>query len=316
VALAAWGKMGDNQSQPCDFVSHASGTECEVLTYLIKVLNQRPERSLLLSDLGALLPEHLRVAIKENGGLRTCVQKFTIFKVSGQPGREKVTLLLGTEQNPLEVAHGLRAASSEPAPEPSPMRECDDDDDSDEKDQSIVQLRGLPYRATEDDVRKFLGPHVVHLKDESGIQLLLSRDRRPSGFARVQFSCPTTARAACQDLHERVMQIDADNMSGAISSSRHRYVEVFLHSEHPSKMRFKKRSPLSGLQEDIDPALEEQASQISADQIANEVRQYMAQEGKSELLLSMLGVALSPAARLYLRRADRGIKKFPRSVSK
>merc|ERR1719183_1490336 len=99
-------------------------------------------------------------------------------------------------------------------------------------------------------------------------------------------------------------------MSGASSSSRNRYVEVFLYSEHPSKMRFKKRSLTSGLQEDVDPALEAEASQISADQIANEVRQYMAQEGKGELLLSMLGVALSPAARLCLRKADRGVKSF------
>jgi len=106
------------------------------------------------------------------------------------------------------------------------------------------------------------------------------------------------------------MQLDLDNLSGASSSSRHRYVEVFLHSEHPSKVRFKKRSPISGLQEDIDPALEAEAAQISPDQIANEVRQYMGQDGKGELLLSMLGVALSPAARLHLRKADRGVKSF------
>lgn len=305
--------MGDNQSRSCDFPPQTNppGTECEVLTYLIRVLNQRPERSLLLSDLGALLPDPLRVAIKENGGLRTCVQKFSIFKVSGQPGRERVTLLLGAEQNPLipEAVRGVSAAPSEPAPEPNPSREFDDDD-NDEKDHSTVQLRGLPYRATEADVRKFLGLHAMHLKDESSIQLLLSRDGRPSGFAHVQFSCPTTARAACEDLHERVMQIDVDNLSGASSSSRHRYVEVFLHSEHPGKVRFKKRSPISGFQEDMDPALEEQAANISPDHIANEVRQYMAQDGKSELLLSMLGVALSAAARLYLRKADRGVKSF------
>jgi RNA recognition motif-containing protein len=305
--------MGDNQSRSCDVPgqSNPPGTECEVLTYLVRVLNQRPEKSLLLSDLGALLPDPLRVAIKENGGLRTCVQKFSIFKVSGQPGRERVTLLLGAEQNALipEVARGTSAAPSEPAPEPNPSRECDDDD-CDETDHSTVQLRGLPYRATEADVRKFLGPHGMHLKDESSIQMLLSRDGRPSGFAHVQFSCPTIARAACEDLHERVMQIDVDNLSGASSSSRHRYVEVFLHSEHPGKVRFKKRSPISGFQEDVDPALEEEAARISPNHIANEVRQYMAQDGKSELLLSMLGVALSAAARLYLRKSDRGVKSF------
>lgn len=307
--------MGDNQSQPCGIPAQSNppSAECELLAYLMRVLNQRPEQSLLLSDLGALLPDHVRVAIREHGGLRTCMQKFPIFRISGQPGRERVTLLLGdeqrVEQNLLlsEVVHGGSAAPSQPAP--SELSTEIDDKDSDETDNSVVQLRGLPYKATEHDVRKFLGPHLEHLKDESGIQMLLSRDGRPSGFARVQFSCPMTARAACQDLHERVMQIEVDNLSGASSSSRNRYVEVFLHSEHSSKVRFKKRSPISG-QEDVDPALEAEAAQILPDQIANEVRQYMGQDGKGELLLSMLGVALSPAARLHLRKADRGVKNF------
>jgi RNA recognition motif-containing protein len=313
VAHTALVKMGDNQSQPCD--NSAPSAECELLAYLMRVLNQRPEQSLLLSDLGALLPEHVRVAMREHGGLRTCVQKFSIFKVSGQPGRERVTLLLGAEQGVeqnlslSEVAQsGSAPLSQSAAYEPSTMSEVDDEY-SDEKDNSVVQLRGLPYKATEDDVRKFLGSHLVNLKDFSSIQLLLSRDGRPSGFARVQFSCPATARAACQDLHERVMQLEVDNLSGAGSSSRHRYVEVFLHSENPSKVRFKKRSPISG-QEDIDPALEAAAARISPDQIADEVRQYMGQDGKGELLLSMLGVALSPAARLHLRKSDCGVKSF------
>jgi len=299
-----------NLSQLGDLSAQANThkSDCELLAYLTQVLNQRPEQSLLLSDLGALLPDPLRIAIRENGGLRTCVQKFPIFKVSGQPGRERVTLLLGVpEPDPsiLESVNGMRVVPSE-----LNARELDDDDDSDENDRSIVQLRGLPYRATEDDIRKFLGPHLAHLKDDNSIELLLSRDGRPSGFARVRFSCPTVARAACSELHERVMNIDVDPSSGAGSSSRHRYVEVFLYSEHPGKVRFKKSSVQNGLQEDIDPALEAEAAQISPDQIATEVRVYMAQEGKGELLLSMLGVALSPAARLYLRKSDRGVKRF------
>lgn len=302
--------MGDNQSQLVDLQpqGNTNKSECELLAYLTQVLNQRPEQSLLLSDLGALLPDPLRVAIRENGGLRTCVQKFPIFKVSGQPGRERVTLLLGVnEPDPsiLESVDGVNVVPSEL----NSARELDDDD-SDENDRSIVQLRGLPYRATEEDIRKFLGPHLAHLKDDNAIELLLSRDGRPSGFARVCFSCPVVARAACSDLHERVMNIDVDPSNAAGSSSRHRYVEVFLYSEHPGKVRFKKSSVQNGLQEDVDPALEAEAAQISPDQIATEVRVYMAQEGKGELLLSMLGVALSPAARLYLRKSDRGVKRF------
>lgn len=293
--------MGDNQSQMAETQSQ---TDADLLSYLTQLLNSRPEQSLLLSDLGALLPDTLRVAIRENGGLRTCVQKFPIFKVSGQPGRERVTLHLGLSGEDLDGYVGLESTAT--PPDPKAVQEFDDDA-SDENDRSIVQLRGLPYRATEDDVQNFLGPHLAHLKDSNSIELLLSRDGRPSGFARVQFSCPAAARAACSELHERVMNIE-DAQSGASSASRHRYVEVFLYSEHPGKLRFKKSSAQDG--QDVDLALEAEAAQITPDQIAAEVRHYMAQEGKGELLLSMLGVALSPAARLYLRKNDRGVKRF------
>jgi len=209
------------------------------------------------------------------------------------------------------MPHGHASGPTTVPPESNIMQEFDDDS-SDEQDRAVVQLRGLPYKATEDDVQKFLGTHCANLKDGSAIELLLGRDGRPSGFARVQFSCPTTARAACHDLHERVMNID-DASGGATASSRHRYVEVFLYCEHPGKLRFKKNSAQNGLSvdgQDVDLALEAEVAKITPDQIASEVRRYMAQEEKGELLLSMLGVALSPAARLYLRKNDRGVKRF------
>lgn len=336
--------MGDNQSQETNFQCQPdqpdqSKTECELLSYFTQLINQRRDQSLLLSDLGALLPDHLRLAIRENGGLRTCVQKFPIFKVSGQPGRERVALVLslsepecvGTElaQEDTSSSVGLphtmanmgavdgavsekTAMGSVPALHPSGVQDCDDEDS--DNDHTVVQLRGLPYRATENDVLMFLGPHVRNLKEEESVELLLSRDGRPSGFARVQFSCSAAARLACKDLHERVMNVEVDASNGPGTSGRTRYVEVFRYSEPSGKLRYKKSAQQgNGLQADaqgIDPALEAEAARITPDQIADEVRWYMAQDGKGELLLSMLGVALSPAARLYLKRNDRGVKRF------
>ena len=54
-----------------------------------------------------------------------------------------------------------------------------------------VQLRGLPYKATTDDIREFLGPvHCRELREpnpedpeEKPIVIVTNRDGRASGFA-------------------------------------------------------------------------------------------------------------------------------------
>ncbi|CAK0812472.1 unnamed protein product, partial [Prorocentrum cordatum] len=54
-----------------------------------------------------------------------------------------------------------------------------------------VQLRGLPFRATIADIKAFLGEHAANLAStEPSIRLLLNRDGKPSGFARLQFTSP------------------------------------------------------------------------------------------------------------------------------
>merc|ERR1719247_1593038 len=45
-------------------------------------------------------------------------------------------------------------------------------------------------------------------------------------------------------------------------------------------------------------------------QIVEECRQHMVQSGKEQLLLSMLGVALSPSSRQHLKKAGLGLKYF------
>merc|ERR1719223_895982 len=121
-----------------------------------------------------------------------------------------------------------------------------------ELNQAAVQMRGLPYRATVKDIQDFLGVHAEGLKDRhSSVQLVLNRDGRPSGFARVQFSSPDVAKAARDDLHMRVMEIaPAGNATDAAPDQEpgqtvaalpeQRYVEIFLYSERPNKLRFKK----------------------------------------------------------------------------
>ena len=56
----------------------------------------------------------------------------------------------------------------------------------------MVQLRGLPYRATEEDILAFLQDHANNLDRQdplrNPIELIRNKDGRPSGFARLLFS--------------------------------------------------------------------------------------------------------------------------------
>jgi RNA recognition motif-containing protein len=73
--------------------------------------------------------------------------------------------------------------------------------DEDTDGQSALQLRGLPYKATPEDIRAFLGEHAAHLAGDVPIFLVLNRDGRPSGFARVSFATPEAATKCRDELH-------------------------------------------------------------------------------------------------------------------
>jgi len=176
-----------------------------------------------------------------------------------------------------------------------------------------VQLRGLPYRATVADIRNFLGVHAQSLKDDNAIQLVLNRDGRPSGFARVQFNSATAAAAVRQELHLRVMELGSEKGAGnAGNPGGDRYVEVFLYSERPNKLRFKKTATSDTLQQGSGAEIEEdlEALGITKDEVIQQCREHMKAPGQGRLLLSMLGVALSHGARLYLKKTDQGLKHF------
>jgi hypothetical protein len=182
----------------------------------------------------------------------------------------------------------------------------------DEENDSAVQMRGLPYRATVADVLEFLGHHKRFLKDgERSVLLVLNRDGRPSGFARVQFCSLAAARAVRDALHMRTMDVPATGEGGHDGG---RYVEIFLFSERPNKLRFKK-GPMTG---DVilpggaasNEADDADLPAATNDQVVAECRAHMESPGKGQLLLSMLGVALSVPARLYLKRNNQGLKHF------
>mmetsp|Transcript_98940 Transcript_98940/g.307752 ORF Transcript_98940/g.307752 Transcript_98940/m.307752 type:complete len:773 (-) Transcript_98940:145-2463(-) len=312
------GHAGDSAPSPAGG-SGVVPNEGVLLSQLIQLLSQRQRNSLLLSDLGALLPGPLRQRVKDQGGLRSWLQRYpSLFLVSGQPGKESVTLILGSSAVPApelgaETATEdtssclpvLDQAPSGPGTVPSGGVAADVEVtcpfDEEVDGQAAVQLRGLPYRATAEDVRAFLGDFASQLVDDNPIHLVLNRDGRPSGFARVQFTSPEAARQCRDDLHLRSME--------------DRYVEVFLYSERPSRGRQRR-----GAHED--PASHAggeaaarglgilEAAAISRDQVVKECRVEMADPKKRRLLLSMLGVALSPGARAYLKQMDQGLKNF------
>lgn len=169
---------------------------------------------------------------------------------------------------------------------------------------STVQLRGLPFRAKIADIKSFLGEHARNLAsdEESPIRLLLNRDGRPSGFARVRFDSPDAAKACCSALHRHEMD--------------DRYVEVLPCSDRKCKTarRARRAAALDAgteMEETLDPEIEA----ANQEQLLQEIRAYLSELGRRQSLLSMVGLALSPESRTYLRRVGLGVKhvlaRFP-----
>ncbi len=77
---------------------------------------------------------------------------------------------------------------------------------------NVVVLRGLPYSATEEDVRSFFSALEGAI---SGVHMISNADGRPSGIAYVEFGDDQSAR--------RALERDLKNMGD-------RYIEVLLSS--------------------------------------------------------------------------------------
>jgi len=312
------------------------GADAELLSELLDLLSRPIHKDgLLLSDLGALLPTHLRRHAKQRGGLRSWLKSRSMFVIGRQPGKETVALVRDEKpepKRPQELSakpiadqsdRATPARAWKPVSSPSPdstssaspinaspggsdlsiMHRCRDGNDKDltpeqeELEESAVLLRGLPFSTTVEEVRTWLGDHSAHFAEESPIRLVLSHLGRPSGFAHVQLVSPEAARACAKALHLRELG--------------DRYVEVFVFSERPTRSKARDRHSLS-LEATPEGGVKEVEAPlgVTPEQVLAEVRAYMSDPSRRVVLLSKLGVALSPGVRAFLKQPDMGLKTF------
>uniref|UniRef100_A0A0G4GK28 RRM domain-containing protein n=1 Tax=Chromera velia CCMP2878 TaxID=1169474 RepID=A0A0G4GK28_9ALVE len=76
-----------------------------------------------------------------------------------------------------------------------------------------LRIRGLPYAATTEDIKNFLGDYAKDLMPHNGVRLVLNKQERMTGNAFVHFRTPEIALKVLEDKHMGVM--------GA------RYIEIF-----------------------------------------------------------------------------------------
>jgi len=295
-----------------------------LLSQLIQLLSRRQKHCLLLSDLSVLLPSSLRKRAKDHGGLKKWIQIYhTLFQVTGEPGKELVILAINSSSASDKFPEPTKTVDSpgqsEPQQEPDPTPGGEDVPEQpgplhmprndevklsraevlvtpfdEEKDGHLaIQLRGLPYKATVEDIRNFLGSHAKNLLADNPVHLIMNRDGRPSGFARVVFASEEAARKAREELH--------------LCGMEDRYVEVFLYPDRPSKGRSSRRMEEGATER---PFVVGDVTGVTRESIVAECRTEMSKPGNRRILLSMLGVSLSGGARAFLKQADQGLKHF------
>ncbi|CAE6940300.1 ANO10 [Symbiodinium sp. CCMP2592] len=74
------------------------------------------------------------------------------------------------------------------------------EDDPEDEESDAVELRGLPFSTTLQEIRGFLKEHATQLAD-TGIALSVMRDLRPSGIANVHFRTKEASLRAIDALH-------------------------------------------------------------------------------------------------------------------
>eukprot|EP00442_Polarella_glacialis_P017064 CAMPEP_0115078200 /NCGR_PEP_ID=MMETSP0227-20121206/17425_1 /TAXON_ID=89957 /ORGANISM="Polarella glacialis, Strain CCMP 1383" /LENGTH=854 /DNA_ID=CAMNT_0002465575 /DNA_START=75 /DNA_END=2639 /DNA_ORIENTATION=+ len=315
-------------------------SESEILARLVTNLGQCPSQSLPLAEILDRLPPQLRKLAGDTEGVCRWLQGFPgLLEVSGPAGEENVQLTVGK----LPLLSAARAAAPEapkalPAPAPAaravgpvpagyvgggaseaarPGLEGGAGDlgakaasvngtngivgDDEGFNPSSVQLRGLPFRSTIADIRNFLGEHIANLSPmKDNIRLLLNRDGRPSGFARIFFNSPQAAHLCRDGLHRKQLG--------------DRYIEVLACNDRAGKARARKTAEIESAGQSAAAAapvaLDGASEQFEKERILHECRQHLSIPGHQQILLSMLGIALSDPARNYLRRANLGLKHF------
>lgn len=318
--------------------------ETEVLTRLLLSLGQCPGNTMAVAQIQEKLPPTLRRMAEDTESICRWLRKFPgLLEVRGPAGQEQVVLTVGV----LPQAGAAPAAVAAPAPEeleirghrwefreqerlaaptsvalvasqqpaeqvglpPGPVPAsrqsgnvgalAEDHRETHEDNPSTLQLRGLPFRATIVDIKTFLGEHCAGLAPtEPAIRLLLNRDGRPSGFARVHFASPQGAQACREALHRKQMG--------------DRYVEVLACADRAGKMRQRKSAEIDSMAGTASGGGvgDGAADYAERERVLQECRDHMRMPGRNQLLLSMLGIALSQPARAFLRRANLGLKHF------
>jgi hypothetical protein len=164
-----------------------SAAEAGIVVEVAAFLGQRPDGSALLSEIGVALSEDARAALRNCGGLKQVVEASPAFCLSGTRGAEQVRLAPADPgylvPDGMDAASLLMAASAAVAalwPEASQVT----------LEPKKVRLRGLPFSATEDDVRDFLARNGAAAWIDDGddaVRVQRRNNGRPTGNALLQF---------------------------------------------------------------------------------------------------------------------------------
>jgi len=172
-----------------------SAAEAGIVVEVAAFLGQRPDGSALLSEIGVALSEDARGALRNCGGLKQVVEASPAFCLSGTRGAEQVRLAPPDPgyfvPNGVDAASLLMAASAAVAalwPETAQVT----------IEPKKVRLRGLPFSATEDDVRDFLARNgaAAWVEDaEEAVRVQRRNNGRPTGNALLQFRPETELKS-------------------------------------------------------------------------------------------------------------------------
>jgi len=277
---------------PCRNLGHGMATdadamEAKLVSQLVLFLDRGPRS---LTEISSMAPHGARHYVREVGGVLNWLRKYSeLFAISGRPGGEVVAL---------KVA---RKSSSHSEPTPSQWKDDRTDDFAGVHDhcgktpgndfESALLLRGLPYQATKNDIKQFLGRFAKSLKGDQPIQVMSKKRRKPSGFAKVQLDSPESAADACECLHKRLM-LD-------------RYVEVF-----PFDQKYKDIATVFAVVRAAADDVTSQGDQQARSAAVQECRDYLELVKRNQVFLSVLGGALSDASRLYLKRTAQTLKQL------
>jgi len=172
-----------------------SAAEAGIVVEVAAFLGQRPDGSALLSEIGVALSEDARAALRNCGGLKQVVEASPAFCLSGTRGAEQVRLAPADPgylvPDGVDAASLLMAASAAVAalwPDASQVT----------VEPKKVRLRGLPFSATEDDVRDFIARNgaAAWVDDaEDAVRVQRRNNGRPTGNAMLQFRPETDLKA-------------------------------------------------------------------------------------------------------------------------